>query len=253
MGRKWGQHFLVDKRALHSIVSAIKWWGKKYEYLIEIGGGEGALTEYLYRINHEKLVVIDIDKNLYQLLKNKYQEAKVVHGDALKVQWTSLVPEGQEFGIAGNLAYDIANGVVWKTLKNREFIPEAVLMMQREVVQRLLTIGTRTTNWLAVILHLFYKVFRIIDVPPKAFKPPPEVWGTVLRLERRPEPLYNIDIEKARQILTMAFQHRRKQLRNNLKEFADLLPSDLLSKRPEQLALSDWIVVLKLISEKYQT
>ncbi len=253
MGRKWGQHFLVDKKSLRTIVSAIKLWGKEYEYLLEIGGGEGALTEYLYRINPENLIIIEIDPQLYELLKAKFPKAKIVNGDALKIQWKTIVPEGQQFGIAGNLAYDIANGVVWKLLENKSHIPEAVLMMQREVAVRLLSVGQRTTNWLSVILHFFYKVSRVIDVSPKAFKPPPDVWGTVLRMERLPQPLLNIDIMDARKILTQAFAQRRKKLKNTLRDYVSLLPTDILHKRPEQLYLEEWISVLQAILTKNQT
>ncbi|NPA34393.1 MAG: ribosomal RNA small subunit methyltransferase A [Chlorobi bacterium] len=253
MGRKWGQHFLVDKKALQTIASAIQLWGKDYEYLLEIGGGEGALTEYLYRINPEKLIVIEIDPQFYELLRSKYPKAKIVNGDALKIDWETLVPEEQQFGIVGNLAYDIANGVVWKMLETKDRVPEAVLMMQREVAVRLLSVGQRTTNWLSVILHLFYKVSRVLDVPPKAFKPPPEVWGTVLRMERLPQPLLNIDIYHARKILTQAFAQRRKQLKNTLKPYANQLPPEVLHKRPEQLSLEEWISVLQAILTKNQT
>ncbi len=253
MGRKWGQHFLVDKKALDTIVSAIKLWGKEYEYLLEIGGGKGALSEYLYRINPEKLIIIEIDPQLYELLKTKYPKAKVVKGDALKIDWKTLVPEGQRFGIVGNLAYDIANGVVWKMLENKDRIPEAVLMMQREVAVRLLSVGQRTTNWLSVILHLFYKVSRVVDVPPKAFKPPPEVWGTVLRMELLSQPLFDINLADARKILTQAFAQRRKQLKNTLKSYASLLPTEVLHKRPEQLFLEEWINVLQATLTKHQT
>ena len=230
---------------VRQIVEAIRGWGTQYDWLLEIGPGPGVLTEKLWE-RSRRLAVIEIDPQWVAHLQRRFPGLKIVQGDALQIDWLDVVPS--PFGITGNLAYDIANGVVWKMLQYRTHIPEAVLMMQREVARRLATIGERQTGWLSVLLHIWYRVEKVVDVPPEAFDPPPKVWGTVLRMERRAQPLCAVSLERAKQLLTRLFAGRRKQLGTLLKPFPalrehpEIMP--LLRLRPEQLSLDQWCTLL---------
>jgi 16S rRNA (adenine1518-N6/adenine1519-N6)-dimethyltransferase len=205
---------------------------------VEIGPGKGALTAHLLD-RADGVVAIEIDPILVQYLRAKFRgndRLEVVEGDILKVdpgRWGPAV-------IAGNLPYYIASPIIGKVLDLGGGLIRAVFLVQKEVAQRLTASpGSRDYGYLTVATQLFAEVECLFVVPPAAFHPAPKVESAVVRLTPRRE-LPATDPAAFLRFVSLAFQHKRKTLRNNLlaeydRAVLDELPEGKL--RAEQMSL----------------
>jgi 16S rRNA (adenine1518-N6/adenine1519-N6)-dimethyltransferase len=218
--------------------------------VVEIGPGKGALTAHLLD-RADRVVAVEIDPILVQYLRAKFRghdRLEVLEGDILKVdpgQWGPAV-------IAGNLPYYIASPIIGKVLslgaprgigataESRRGPVRAVFLVQKEVAQRLTASpGSRDYGYLTVATQFFADVEYLFAVPPAAFHPAPKVESAVVRLTPRRE-LPAADPAAFLGFVSLAFQHKRKTLRNNLvaqydRAMLDALPEGKL--RAEQMSL----------------
>ncbi len=242
MGRKWGQHFLKSVGIARRIVEALQLWKKEYTCLLEIGPGKGSLTRFL--ADAQCFAAIEIDPVLVGYLQRRFPSLRVIHGDALQVAWDELFG-GQQFGIVGNLDYRITAPVFRRIIAYYPLVVEAVLMIQREVANRLVGEPGRNPRAipLTILLHNWFEVQKMGDVSPRAFRPPPQVWGSVLRVVRRPEPVLPYDLKLMEWVLRRIFQYRRKKLKTSVRQiWQRILPEDVAWReaRPEELSLAAW-------------
>ncbi len=178
--------------------------------VVEIGPGRGALTEKLLARAH-RVVAIELDAGLARHLRQKFAgepRLEIVEGDALSTdlaQWGS-VP------IAGNLPYYVATPILEKAIRLKP--PRAVFLVQKEVAERLVAQpGQRAYGYLTVATALFASARLLFDVKPGAFAPPPAVDSAVVLFEPRPAVP---DADGVLELMSHAFRHKRKTLRNNL-------------------------------------
>ena len=238
-----GQHFLTDERTAEKIAESLSFSG--YENVLEIGPGMGVLTKYLLR-KDINLHVIEIDRDSVAYLHENYPalEGKIHEQDFLKYDVHSIF-KGEPFAIIGNFPYNISTQIVFKTLENRNIIPEFSGMFQREVAQRIASPhGNKTYGILSVLAQAFYEVEYLFTVPPTVFNPPPKVESGVIRLTRKKEFSLPCDERLFFRVVKTAFQQRRKTLRNSLKIFQlpDNLREDaIFGQRPEQLSTQQFI------------
>lgn len=231
----FGQHFLIKPSILDRIAQAA--CAEHEPLVIEIGPGRGELTERLAN-RAEKLIAIEIDPGLVERLRERFRAAAhitIVHSDALEIdlnQWGRAA-------IAGNLPYYAATPIIEKAL-GTEFL-QAVFLIQKEVAARLAAgPGSRDYGYLSVRTQLFADVERLFDVPPSAFRPPPKVDSSVVRLRpqnRAPE-LGIADAAAFLAFVGQCFRQKRKTIRNNLagvygRSVLDRLPE--AEKRAEEL------------------
>jgi len=245
--QRLGQHFLVKGSILERIARAACPDGEPPErapLVIEIGPGRGALTERLLA-RAERVVAIEIDPALVEVVRGKFQgepRLSVVEADALDTDLSQWGPAA----IAGNLPYYAATPIIEKVLALGPAIPRAVFLVQKEVAARLAARpGSRDYGYLSVQTQLHADVERLFDVPPSAFRPPPAVDSTVIRLlpRNRAAELEIADPVRFLRFAGLCFRQKRKTLRNNLagaygKEAMEGWPE--AGKRAEELTLEQF-------------
>ena len=208
MPRKLGQHFLRDAGVLARIASAA--CPEPTGTLIEIGPGRGALTGYLVPLC-ERLVAIEIDRDLIAPLKVRFPTVEVVEADILAADLSAYAATA----VVGNLPYYITSPIVERVLEI-EGLKSAVFLIQREVAERIAARhGKRDYGYLSAITQLVADVELLFTVPPSAFSPPPKVDSAVIRIV--PKATRPLRFEALKQFLGICFQHKRKTLRNNLR------------------------------------
>ncbi len=214
--QKLGQHFLHEKRYLTQIVELANI--TPGEDVLEIGVGEGALTRYLLDAG-AKIYGIEIDEALIPALRkmeDEHERFHLIHGDALEIDYAAL-PEKMK--LVANLPYQVASAIISQLTEKVEMFPLMVLMVQREVGERLCAApGGKDYGSLTLWVGYRYKTRLCQVVPPGAFRPPPKVDSAIIRLEAREKPLVDVGNENLYfRIIQAGFAHRRKTLFNNLK------------------------------------
>jgi 16S rRNA (adenine1518-N6/adenine1519-N6)-dimethyltransferase len=216
--RRFGQNFLHDPAVIGRIVAAIA--PRAGETLVEIGPGHGALTRPLLAAAGT-LDVIEIDRDLAAALRAEFaaQPALQLHeGDALEFDYAALAAQrGTRLRLIGNLPYNISTPLLFRLLNDSACISDMHFMLQKEVVDRIVAApGGREYGRLGVMLAPRVRAERLLDIGPGAFRPAPQVWSSVVRLEVRPVPAPWAAGPHFAAVVSAAFGQRRKTLRNAL-------------------------------------
>lgn len=247
--KRFGQNFLVDTGVIDRIVRAIN--PKPGDTLVEIGPGQGALTEPLL-VAHGQLHAVELDRDLVALLHSRFDhhDGFVLHeGDALDFPFDTLVPGQGTLRVVGNLPYNISTPLIFHLLTYASHISDMHFMLQKEVVQRLAADpGSKTYGRLSVIVQYHCRVEHLFTVPPHAFSPAPKVESAIVRLTpHRQRPWTATNPAFLSELVNACFQQRRKTLRNTLKPWLtdanrDELAIDL-GLRPENLSVGDFVTL----------
>ena len=247
--RRFGQNFLIEKSTIARIIESLKI--SPQDSVIEIGPGKGALTERLVE-SQCNLTLIEIDKDLVDTLKRKYQGLSIVNEDVLKVDFSSF-PGIEPKRIIGNLPYNISTPLLFKLSRVNEWIIDMHVMLQKEVAERIVSESSRKEyGRLSVSIQLLWEVTKLFDVSPTAFSPQPKVNSSFICL--KPKKKINFDRDLMNQLLTSAFSARRKTLKNALRNY--LNESELRSididpgSRPENLIPEDFIRCVNFLKKK---
>jgi 16S rRNA (adenine1518-N6/adenine1519-N6)-dimethyltransferase len=242
--KRFGQHFLIDPGVIAAIIEAIRPDGT--ETIVEIGPGQGALTQSLARVAG-KLHAIELDRDLAAKMRIEYagQENVQIHeADALAFDFGSL---GTSIRIVGNLPYNISTPLLFHLLQFKEQIIDMHFMLQKEVVDRMAAEpGSKTYGRLSIMLGCQFDVEALFDVDRNAFDPPPEVTSAVARLVPLPAGTYEIDNEERfANLVAQAFSQRRKTIRNSLKNFVTAETLEFVGidpgLRPEAISIADYV------------
>ncbi len=213
--KRFGQNFLHDQQVIDRIIAAAEL--QTGDRILEIGPGQGALTERLLATGLPVLAV-EIDRDLADDLKQRgLANLEVVTGDVLRLDWSQLLP-APPYKLIANLPYNISSQVLFKILDYRRLLVGQVLMFQKEVGDRLVAPpDCRDYGILSVLMQTWFAIDKVVKVPPGAFYPPPKVDSLVLRLMPRPELRWPVHDELLyRRLVRSAFAQRRKTLRNSL-------------------------------------
>ena len=215
--KRFGQHFLTDRRSLERIVEAIH--PEPADTVVEIGPGKGALTDVLSD-RCGRLIAIEIDRDLVASLKERFGErasVEIVEGDALETNWAALA--GDSYLLAGNLPYYITTPLIFRILES-PMPRRAALLVQREVADRLVAEpGSSEYGALTVNVQVAADVRTVGRVSAGAFHPKPKVDSAIVLLTPRAEPLLGADEEKAfRAFVQAAFGMRRKTMLRLVRE-----------------------------------
>ncbi|MDG1239133.1 MAG: 16S rRNA (adenine(1518)-N(6)/adenine(1519)-N(6))-dimethyltransferase RsmA [Flavobacteriales bacterium] len=243
-----GQHFLLDNTVSQRIAEAIKIENKVN--LLEIGPGTGALTQFLMgeSIN---LIAYELDKESTIYLNENFPKLTVHNQDILKIEWKSIF--NGNFSVTGNFPYNISSQIMFKIYENRDIIDRMVGMFQKEVAERICSsTGTKKYGILSVLIQAFYNVDYLFTVNEDAFNPPPKVKSGVIRIERNDVIKLDCDEKLFFRVVKAIFNQRRKMARNSLKSMLGDLKIDhvLLTKRPEQLSVENFIEITKLLESE---
>jgi 16S rRNA (adenine1518-N6/adenine1519-N6)-dimethyltransferase len=228
---KLGQNFLTDHSAAKRIVEALGDISNRT--VIEIGPGRGMLTDLLVR-RARKVIGIELDHILAAQMRMRYatlSNVEILESDFVTVEWRSMVgrrpgplhdlrpTQPETVDVVGNLPYYVTSDIVLRILREHQSIDRAVIMVQREVADRLAAEpGSRDYGLLSATAQLYARVDKLFTLPPGAFSPPPEVHSSVVRLTMAPraEEL-QVDPGAFEEMLKLAFGQKRKTLLNNLK------------------------------------
>ncbi len=244
--KRFGQHFLHDPGVIRRIIDAVA--PVAGERIVEVGPGRGALTwGLLERV--QRLDVIEIDRDLAQSLKAdpRAKNGLTVHvEDVLDTDFIRLRGAGGPLRIVGNLPYNISTPLLFRLLNQRAALSDMYFMLQKEVVDRMAAQpGTKDYGRLTVMLAAVTEVEALFDVGPGAFQPRPKVWSAIVRLRPTERPRFDMGRDGVfKTLVTAAFSHRRKTLRNSLKGL--LTSQDIEScgidpqLRPETLAAAQF-------------
>jgi 16S rRNA (adenine1518-N6/adenine1519-N6)-dimethyltransferase len=249
--KRFGQHFLIDPYVISQIITAID--PQPTDQLVEIGPGTGALTDQL--INRcQSLTLVEIDRELATLLQQRYQDfpyIQVAPVDALNYNLTAL-SAGKPLRIFGNLPYNISTPLLFHLLQFAHLIQDMHFMLQQEVVDRLVaTAGQPNYGRLTVMMQYYCQADQLITVPSNAFKPAPKVASAVVRLQPRVSAQQARDVKLLKQVVTAAFNQRRKQLTSALKQLISVEQLATLGidsrLRAENLQVSDFVAISNAI------
>lgn len=218
---KLGQNFLVDDAARHRIADALG--DVSARTVVEIGPGHGAITEILAS-RAQKLVAVELDRALAAELRFRFRErlsVEVVESDVLTVNLGDFAEGGSTVDVVGNLPYYITSDILLHLFRAAAAgkVARAVLMMQREVAQRVAAApGVKDYGLLAATTQMYAEVNELFTLPPTAFSPPPDVFSTVVRMHFRPR-FAELEVDAAGfdSFLHKAFAQKRKTLANNLR------------------------------------
>lgn len=249
-----GQHFLKDKDIAKNIVDSLQ--AVNVSKVLEIGPGMGVLTEFLLKKESFVTYAVEIDRESVDYMKDHFPELKerIFTSDFLTMRLDQLFEE--PFAIIGNFPYNISSQIFFRVLEYRDQIPEIVGMLQKEVAQRLANgPGTKAYGILSVFLQAFYNIEYLFTVNEDVFSPPPKVKSGVIRLTRNQKAKLECDEKQFFGIVKMAFNQRRKTMRNSLKGRIlsdELKANPIFDKRPEQLGVAEFEMVTRMICEQVE-
>lgn len=223
--KRYGQHFLSDPRILSGIVDVLAPGAK--DTVVEIGPGRGSLTDILAE-RAGRVVAVEIDHLLAEGLRARYASrpsVEIVEADVLETDVAALA--GSDFLLIGNVPYYITTPIVFKALEPP--IPRrSVFLVQREVAERM-SAGADTESYgaLSVNIATVARVEIVMSVPASAFKPPPKVESSVVRITPRADPLLDAgSLDPFRTFVQAVFGQRRKQFQRVLRTVTGLSAED---------------------------
>jgi 16S rRNA (adenine1518-N6/adenine1519-N6)-dimethyltransferase len=236
---KLGQNFLVDDQARHRIAEALG--DVTARTVVEIGPGHGAITELL-AARAGRLVAIELDRSLAAELKFRFRDqphVTILEADVLTADFSQFAQTGVAFDVVGNLPYYITSDILLHLFAaaRQGLVERAVLMMQREVAERVTAApGVRDYGLLSATTQMHGSADLLFTLPPEAFHPPPDVFSSIVRMQFAPR-FAELAVDPAGfdRLLHQVFAQKRKTLRNNLRA-AEYSSGAIDAAWPEDLA-----------------
>lgn len=252
---RFAQHFLVAREVTEAIAELVR--PAAGEVVVEIGPGRGALTEALLAVV-DRLVAVEIDRDLVALLRTRRGAGTLdlIEGDILQIDLREVLRAagGCRLLMVGNLPYNITAPLIFHLLAHADCISRAIVMVQREVAQRLVASpGSKDYSLLSVLVALRAEVELRLQVERDCFRPIPAVDSSVVELRFAPKIRYSVqDVNGFDRLVRRAFGQRRKMLRNSLlglnpaggRPWLDEVGQQAgidLTRRPEELSIEEFI------------
>lgn len=216
-----GQHFLVDRRIMMEVVRAAEVDAR--DTVVEVGPGLGEMT-MLLASRAKRVIAIEVDESMVFLLRDRladYDNIVLYRGDALQFDFLGESRKwGQKLKVVSNLPYNISTQILFHLVEMREAFSHMTLMFQREVAERIVAVpGGKQYGVLSVLAQLYCDTLIRCIVSPSSFYPRPKVESAVVGFTFLQEPRVNIEDEAMfRRVVKACFGHRRKTLKNALRD-----------------------------------
>lgn len=236
-----GQHFLRSNERAIQLAENLSF----SKHVLEVGPGTGILTKELLKLEGDlKAAEVD-DESIDFLLGNRILDtSQIIRENFLKLNLAEL--NSKDLCIAGNFPYYISSQIVIKVIENYPYVIEMIGMFQKEVAQRIVASpGSKTYGGISVLVASRYDTKYLFELSEDEFSPPPKVKSAVISMIRKESPLSESSYAALSRVVKLAFNQRRKTLRNSLKSISNEIeiPSEMLQQRPEQLSLKDFLVL----------
>ena len=231
--KSWGQNFIIDKNTINKIIQIIN--PKQDEHIIEIGPGKGAITLPLLD-KVKKITAIEIDPLLTKYLNEKNKDKLNI----TNIDFMDWIPDFKtKKRIFGNLPYYVSSPIIFKLI-NEELFCEAIIMVQKELALRLVAKdNTKDYSRMSVMAQTFCDIEINMNISKNIFNPKPKVESNIVTLKKKK---INLNFKAYEKFIKLSFQHKRKKIRNNLKNHIDKKGLDLLGdRRPENISVIEYI------------
>jgi len=248
-----GQHFLTDLNIARQIADTVD--ACPDIPVLEIGPGMGVLTQYLVEKPRE-VKAVEIDTESVAFLYDKFPKLRenILGEDFLLMDLTKVF-DGKQFVLTGNYPYDISSQIFFKMLEYKDLIPCCTGMIQREVAQRMAAApGSKAYGILSVLIQAWYDVEYLFTVDENVFNPPPKVKSAVIRMTRNDVTDIGCDEKLFKRVVKTVFNQRRKMLRVSLRQIFNtgkptngFYEQDIMTKRPEQLSIAQFVELTNMI------
>lgn len=251
--KSYGQHFLINESLCINIVDVFD-QNLDLKNVLEVGPGKGAITKSILERGYNYKAV-DADLDMVEYLWHAYPEQKenIIHRDFLKLDLKEVFG-GEPFAIIGNFPYNISSQIIFKIEANKDVVPMAYGMFQKEVADRIVAPhGSKTYGILSVIFQSYYECRITQKISPGSFNPPPKVNSAMVMFKRKDDYTIPCNDKLLKQVVKISFGKRRKMLRNSLKPLVkddEILKEEIFTKRPEHLSPEDFYIITNQI-EKY--
>ena len=251
-----GQHFLTDLSIAKRIADTVD--ACPEIPVLEIGPGMGVLTQYLVeKPRVVKAVEIDAESVAYLYERFPKLHENILGEDFLQMDLTQIF-DGKQFVLTGNYPYDISSQIFFKMLDYKDLIPCCTGMIQREVALRMASApGSKAYGILSVLIQAWYDVEYLFTVDENVFNPPPKVKSAVIRMTRNDVTDIGCDEQLFKRVVKTVFNQRRKMLRvslrqifNNGKPTDGFYEQDIMTKRPEQLSIPQFVKLTNMVEEQ---
>lgn len=251
-----GQHFLTDLSIAKRIADTVD--ACPEIPVLEIGPGMGVLTQYLVeKPRVVKAVEIDAESVAYLYERFPKLHENILGEDFLQMDLTQIF-DGKQFVLTGNYPYDISSQIFFKMLDYKDLIPCCTGMIQREVALRMAAApGSKAYGILSVLIQVWYDVEYLFTVDENVFNPPPKVKSAVIRMTRNDVTDIGCDEQLFKRVVKTVFNQRRKMLRvslrqifNNGKPTDGFYEQDIMTKRPEQLSIPQFVELTNMVEEQ---
>lgn len=247
-----GQHFLKDLGIAQAIADTVD--AQPGIPVLEVGPGMGVLTQFLLKKERE-VKVVEIDYESVEYLRKEFpqMENSIVEDDFLKMHLDNVFG-GRQFVLTGNYPYNISSQIFFKMLDYKDYIPCCTGMIQKEVAERIASKpGKKAYGIISVLLQAWYDIEYLFTVDEHVFNPPPKVKSAVIRMKRNSVTELGCDEELFKKVVKATFNQRRKTIRNSIKAVLGKQDYDtsaeIFDKRPEQLSVSDFIMLTNIVEK----
>ena len=251
-----GQHFLTDLSIARRIADTVD--ACPNIPILEIGPGMGVLTQYHVEKPRE-VKAVEIDSESVAFLYEKFPKLRenILGQDFLLMDLNEIF-DGKQFVLTGNYPYDISSQIFFKMLDYKDLIPCCTGMIQREVAQRMAAApGSKTYGILSVLIQAWYDVEYLFTVDENVFNPPPKVKSAVIRMTRNEVTDIGCDEKLFKRVVKTVFNQRRKMLRVSLRQIFNMgkpadgfYEQDIMTKRPEQLSIPQFVELTNMVEEQ---
>ena len=247
-----GQNFLIDKNIIKKIIDIVD---IKDKNILEIGPGTGSLTLEIFKKKPKKIILIEKDDKLVEILKDKFnKDIEFINKDVLKINENNL--DDQMLTVFGNLPYNISTEILSKWILNinpkKVWFSCLVLMFQKEVADRIISkFNTKNYGRLTILANWRLNIKKIMDIKPHSFQPKPKVESSVLFFEPKKNFTKFKNAKNLEKITRIFFMHRRKMIKKPFKQlFRDNenIASELgidLNLRPQNLDFDTYYELTK--------